>query len=98
MPGLVVLCPSLRSHLPARPQYVAIEELRIRKRRRHRLGTTSTARSTLKQAINRGEWKMIYNTICQNDDDQFYTAVCAYVRGEPNGIEPGTAGEEQAEI
>jgi len=41
---------------------------------------------------------MIYNTICQNDDDQFYTAVCAYVRGEPNGIEPGTAGEEQAEI
>jgi hypothetical protein len=41
---------------------------------------------------------MAYNTIRQNDDDEFYTAVCAYVRGEPNGIVPGTVGEEQAEI
>jgi hypothetical protein len=38
------------------------------------------------------------NLISQNNDDHFYTAVCAYVRGEPNGIVPGTAGEEQAEI
>jgi hypothetical protein len=36
--------------------------------------------------------------ISQNNDDYFYTAVCAYVRGEPNGVVPGTVGEEQAEI
>ena len=36
--------------------------------------------------------------ISQNHDDYFYTAVCAYVRGEPNGVVPGTVGEEQAEI
>jgi hypothetical protein len=41
---------------------------------------------------------MTYNPISQNNDDDFYTAVCAYVRGEPNGIVPGTVGEEQAEI
>jgi hypothetical protein len=34
----------------------------------------------------------------QNNDDHFYTAVCAYVRGDANGIVPGTIGEEQAEI
>ena len=39
-----------------------------------------------------------YNPISQDNDDDFYTAVCAYVRGEPNGIVPGTVGEEQAEI
>jgi hypothetical protein len=39
-----------------------------------------------------------YNPISQNDDDKFYTAVCAYVRGEPNGVVPDTVGEEQAEI
>jgi hypothetical protein len=37
------------------------------------------------------------NSILQNDDDHFYTAVCAYVRGKPNGVVPGTVGEEQAE-
>jgi len=41
---------------------------------------------------------MTYNTISQNNDDHFYTAVCTYLRGEPNEIVPGTAGEEQAEI
>jgi hypothetical protein len=41
---------------------------------------------------------MTYNPLSQNNDDHFYTAVCAYVRGEPNGIVPGTVGEEQAEI
>jgi hypothetical protein len=41
---------------------------------------------------------MTYNPISQNNDDYFYTAVCAYVRGEANGIVPGTVGEEQAEI
>jgi hypothetical protein len=41
---------------------------------------------------------MTYNTISQNNDDHFYTAVCAYVHGEGNGIVPGTVGEEQAEI
>jgi hypothetical protein len=38
------------------------------------------------------------NPISQNNDDHFYAAVCAYVRGEANGIVPGTVGEEQAEI
>jgi hypothetical protein len=41
---------------------------------------------------------MTYNPISQNNDDHFYTAVCAYVHGEGNGIVPGTVGEEQAEI
>jgi hypothetical protein len=44
------------------------------------------------------EDSMTYNLIAQNNDDTFYTAVCAYVRGEPNGIVRGTVGEEQAEI
>jgi hypothetical protein len=39
-----------------------------------------------------------YNPISQNNDDNFYTAVCAYVRGEAHGIVQGTVGEEQAEI
>ena len=41
---------------------------------------------------------MTHNPISQNNDNHFYTAVCAYVRGEPNGIVAGTVGEEQAEI
>ena len=40
----------------------------------------------------------IYNPISQNNDDYFYTALCAYLRGEANGIVPGTVGEEQAVI
>jgi hypothetical protein len=39
-----------------------------------------------------------YNPISQNNDDHFYNALCAYLRGEVNGIVPGTVGEEQAEI
>ena len=38
------------------------------------------------------------NSLSQNNDDHFYTAVCAYVRGESNGIVRGTVAEEQAEI
>ena len=41
---------------------------------------------------------MTYDPISQNNDDHFYTAVCAYVSGERNGIVPGTVGEEQAEF
>jgi hypothetical protein len=41
---------------------------------------------------------MTYNPISQNNDDHYYTAVCAYVRGKPNAVVPGTVGEEQAEI
>jgi hypothetical protein len=41
---------------------------------------------------------MTYNPISQNNDDHFYTAVCAYVRGKPNSVVPGTVGEEQADI
>ena len=39
-----------------------------------------------------------YNLTSQNNDDHFYIAVCAYVRGERNGIVRGSVGEEQAEI
>jgi hypothetical protein len=38
------------------------------------------------------------NPISQNNDDYFYTAVCAYIRGKSNDVLPGTVGEEQAEI
>jgi len=41
---------------------------------------------------------MTCNLISQNNDDEFYTAVLAYVGGEANGVVPGTVGEEQAEI
>lgn len=41
---------------------------------------------------------MTYNPISQTHDDNFYTALCAHLRGEANGIVPGTVGEEQAEI
>lgn len=41
---------------------------------------------------------MTNNLIHQNDDDEFYIAVCAYARGEPNGIVVGTVGEELAKI
>lgn len=41
---------------------------------------------------------MTNNLITQDNDETFYTAVCAYVRGEPNGIVPGTVAEEQANI
>jgi len=41
---------------------------------------------------------MTCNPTSQNNDDAYYTAVCAYVRGEASGIVPGTVGEEQAEI
>jgi len=44
-------------------------------------------------------WRRYFGQHCdQNNDDQFYSAVCAYVRGKPNGVVPGTVGEEQAEI
>jgi hypothetical protein len=39
-----------------------------------------------------------YNPFSQNNDDHFYTELCAYLRGEANGIVPGTVGEEQAKI
>jgi hypothetical protein len=39
-----------------------------------------------------------YHPASQNNDDHFYVAVCAYVRGERNSIEPGSVGEEQAKI
>jgi hypothetical protein len=47
---------------------------------------------------NHPKWSFSMPTYDQNYDEQFYTALCAYVRGEPNGVVPGTVGEEQAEI
>src|SRR5262252_7252183 len=44
------------------------------------------------------EFSMTYHPISQSNDHHFYTAVCAYVRGKPNNVVPGTVGEEQAEI
>jgi hypothetical protein len=38
------------------------------------------------------------NPISQNNDDYFYTAVCAYVRGEPMALCRALVGEEQAEM
>jgi hypothetical protein len=50
------------------------------------------------ESSKKGELMPTNNPISQNNEDYFYTAVCAYVRGEPNGVVPGTVGEEQAEI
>jgi hypothetical protein len=56
------------------------------------------SRTHLKNSL---KWRLLvltYNPISQNNDDHFYTAVCAYIRGKPNGVVPGTVGEEQADI
>jgi hypothetical protein len=39
-----------------------------------------------------------HDPMSQNNDEHFYNAVCAYVRGEADSIVPGTVGEEQAKI
>jgi len=36
--------------------------------------------------------------IADEHRNEFYVDLCAYVRGEPNNIRPGTIGEKQAKI
>ena len=44
------------------------------------------------------EWDAALKKISDQYRDQFYADVCAYIRGEPNEIVPGTIGEIQAKI
>jgi hypothetical protein len=44
------------------------------------------------------EWDAAMKEIYDQKRQKFYADVCAYVRGEPNDIRPGTVGETQAKI
>jgi hypothetical protein len=44
------------------------------------------------------EWDAAMKEMSDRHQDEFYADVCAYVRGEPNGIRAGTVGEIQANI
>jgi hypothetical protein len=44
------------------------------------------------------EWDNAWKKMNDHDRDRFYADVCAYVRGEPNDIKPGTIGEIEAKI
>jgi hypothetical protein len=44
------------------------------------------------------EWDVAWKKISDEHRDQFYANVCAYIRGEPNGINPHPVCETQAKI
>ena len=44
------------------------------------------------------EWDAACKKISDRHRDEFHADVCAYIRDEPNDIEPGTIGEIQAKI
>ena len=44
------------------------------------------------------EWDAAWEEMADQQHNEFYVDVCAYVRGEPNKICPGTDGETQAKI
>ena len=44
------------------------------------------------------EWDAARQKIADQHRDEFYVNVCAYVRGEPNNLRPGTIGEKEAQI
>ena len=44
------------------------------------------------------EWDAAWKQIGDQARDQFYADVCAYIRGEPNDIKPGTIDEIKAKI
>jgi hypothetical protein len=44
------------------------------------------------------EWDAAMKEMHDRHQQKFYADICAYVRGEPNDIRPGTVGETQAEI
>ena len=44
------------------------------------------------------EWEAAWEEMADQQHNEFYVDVCAYVRGEPNKICPGTDGETQAKI
>jgi hypothetical protein len=42
------------------------------------------------------EWEAAWKKLADQDSDRFYADLCAYIRGEPNNIKPGTIGEIKA--
>jgi hypothetical protein len=44
------------------------------------------------------EWHAAWKKMADQDRDRFYADLCAYIRGEPNDIKPGTIGETKAMI
>ena len=44
------------------------------------------------------EWDAAWKKFADQDRDRFYADLCAYIRGEPNNIKPGTIGEIKAKI
>jgi hypothetical protein len=44
------------------------------------------------------ELDAFWHQMAERDRKEFYAKVCAYVRGEPNIISPGTIGETKAQI
>ena len=44
------------------------------------------------------EWEAAWKRMDDQHSDRFYADVCAYVRGEPSDIRPGTIGETKAKI
>lgn len=44
------------------------------------------------------EWEAFQDKIAKADDDDFYNDIMRHVRGEPNGLTPGTIGFKKAEI
>lgn len=44
------------------------------------------------------EWNDWNETLRKEHEEEFYTEIIKYIRDEPNGLEPGTVGMQQAEI
>ena len=44
------------------------------------------------------EWDAAEQKLADQHRDRFYADLCAYIRGEPNDIRPGTIGEIKAKI
>ena len=44
------------------------------------------------------EWDAAEKKLADQHRDRFYADLCAYIRGEPNDIRPGTIGEIKAKI
>jgi hypothetical protein len=44
------------------------------------------------------EWDAAWKKLADQDSDRFYADLCAYIRGEPNNIKPGTIDEIKAKI
>lgn len=44
------------------------------------------------------QWDAAWGEIADQHREEFYADVCAFIRGEPNDIRPGTVGETEAKI